>query len=372
MPRTRSRSSASASPAVPRASASSARARLRVAGQLLLGQRRGSCRARRAGPGRRRAGRARCGAARRPGCRRSRPATRSAARPAARAGSSPRPTAATGSSDACARIAIAGGSHQKIRSRMPSTMPTIAKNSPTVPLSSSHQVSRQRAGSRNSARNRTSRLPVGGAGRATRSAAGRRPGRSSGGAGRRSAGRSTCANSTIGTPTHTVDQRDAGDDEDEQHEAHGRQPGGGAGPQQQPQSRRESVGHASILTHRGAVDGGENPTIGRGPAPVFRRAGLGNVDERQNPDVPRKAPPCPNTPRNRARPVTVRVARWSATHPWRAIALWLVFVAACVAVGSALGLQQADRPRHRPSASPGRPRTGCTTPASSRPTPRTS
>jgi len=32
------------------------------------------------------------------------------------------------------------------------------------------------------------------------------------------------------------------------------------------------------------------------------------------------------------RPVTVRVARWSATHPWRAIALWLVFVVSCIAV----------------------------------------
>src|SRR5690348_2774900 len=37
---------------------------------------------------------------------------------------------------------------------------------------------------------------------------------------------------------------------------------------------------------------------------------------------------------------TVRVARWSATHPWRAVALWLVFVAACIAVGSAVGLRQ--------------------------------
>ncbi len=41
------------------------------------------------------------------------------------------------------------------------------------------------------------------------------------------------------------------------------------------------------------------------------------------------------------RPATVRVARWSATHPWRAVALWLAFVAACVAVGSLSGLHQA-------------------------------
>jgi RND superfamily putative drug exporter len=41
-----------------------------------------------------------------------------------------------------------------------------------------------------------------------------------------------------------------------------------------------------------------------------------------------------------SRPVTVRVARWSATHPWRAIALWLVFVAASVAVGSSMGLHK--------------------------------
>jgi RND superfamily putative drug exporter len=34
---------------------------------------------------------------------------------------------------------------------------------------------------------------------------------------------------------------------------------------------------------------------------------------------------------------TVRIARYSATHPWRAVALWLVFVAACIAVGGAIG-----------------------------------
>jgi putative drug exporter of the RND superfamily len=35
--------------------------------------------------------------------------------------------------------------------------------------------------------------------------------------------------------------------------------------------------------------------------------------------------------------VTVRIARWSATHPWRAMALWLVFVAACIAAGNLAG-----------------------------------
>jgi RND superfamily putative drug exporter len=38
--------------------------------------------------------------------------------------------------------------------------------------------------------------------------------------------------------------------------------------------------------------------------------------------------------------VTVRVARWSATHPWRAIALWLAFVIASIAIGSSVGLNQ--------------------------------
>jgi RND superfamily putative drug exporter len=37
--------------------------------------------------------------------------------------------------------------------------------------------------------------------------------------------------------------------------------------------------------------------------------------------------------------MTVRVARWSALHPWRAIAFWLVFVAACIALGQAAGLK---------------------------------
>ena len=42
------------------------------------------------------------------------------------------------------------------------------------------------------------------------------------------------------------------------------------------------------------------------------------------------------------RPLTVRLARWSATHPWRAIALWLVFVTSCVAVGSVSGLRTVN------------------------------
>ncbi|MEH0840930.1 MMPL family transporter [Micromonospora sp. CPCC 205711] len=41
------------------------------------------------------------------------------------------------------------------------------------------------------------------------------------------------------------------------------------------------------------------------------------------------------------RPVTVRLARWSAEHPWRAIALWVVFVAVCFVGGNAAGLKEA-------------------------------
>lgn len=40
--------------------------------------------------------------------------------------------------------------------------------------------------------------------------------------------------------------------------------------------------------------------------------------------------------------VTVRAARWSATHPWRAMLLWLVFVAATVATASAVPIQEMD------------------------------
>jgi putative drug exporter of the RND superfamily len=42
------------------------------------------------------------------------------------------------------------------------------------------------------------------------------------------------------------------------------------------------------------------------------------------------------------RPITVRVARWSATHPWRAMGLWTLFVILCFAAGSAVGMRQAD------------------------------
>jgi len=45
--------------------------------------------------------------------------------------------------------------------------------------------------------------------------------------------------------------------------------------------------------------------------------------------------------RPRRRGATVRVARWSATHPGRAIALWLAFVAACFAIGQAAGTRKA-------------------------------
>jgi RND superfamily putative drug exporter len=42
------------------------------------------------------------------------------------------------------------------------------------------------------------------------------------------------------------------------------------------------------------------------------------------------------------RSVTVIVARWSATHPWRAIGLWVALVAAAVALMSSVPTQQAD------------------------------
>jgi putative drug exporter of the RND superfamily len=42
------------------------------------------------------------------------------------------------------------------------------------------------------------------------------------------------------------------------------------------------------------------------------------------------------------RPITVRVARWSAEHPWRAMAMWVAFVAVCFVGGNAAGLNQAD------------------------------
>ena len=41
------------------------------------------------------------------------------------------------------------------------------------------------------------------------------------------------------------------------------------------------------------------------------------------------------------RPVTVRMARWSAEHPWRAIALWVVFVAVCFVGGNMAGTHKA-------------------------------
>ncbi|TDO35701.1 RND superfamily putative drug exporter [Kribbella sp. VKM Ac-2527] len=39
--------------------------------------------------------------------------------------------------------------------------------------------------------------------------------------------------------------------------------------------------------------------------------------------------------------LTVRMARWSATHPWRAIGMWVVVVAACFALGSMTGTKES-------------------------------
>ncbi|WP_371404352.1 MMPL family transporter [Kribbella sp. NBC_00662] len=39
--------------------------------------------------------------------------------------------------------------------------------------------------------------------------------------------------------------------------------------------------------------------------------------------------------------ITVRAARWSATHPWRAIGMWVVVVAACFALGSITGTKES-------------------------------
>ena len=43
----------------------------------------------------------------------------------------------------------------------------------------------------------------------------------------------------------------------------------------------------------------------------------------------------------RRQPATVRMARWSATHPWRAIGMWVVFVAVCFAAGGWAGTNEA-------------------------------
>ncbi|MER0246088.1 MMPL family transporter [Streptomyces sp. HSW2009] len=44
----------------------------------------------------------------------------------------------------------------------------------------------------------------------------------------------------------------------------------------------------------------------------------------------------------RKKPATVRIARWSATHPWSAIGLWAVFVALCLFLGGAVGSNKLD------------------------------
>ncbi|WP_327428726.1 MMPL family transporter [Streptomyces sp. NBC_01236] len=44
---------------------------------------------------------------------------------------------------------------------------------------------------------------------------------------------------------------------------------------------------------------------------------------------------------------TVRAARWSARHPWRAVLGWLVFVVLCLGIGSAVGVNSAKTADYR-------------------------
>ncbi|GAA1673016.1 MMPL family transporter [Glycomyces endophyticus] len=43
----------------------------------------------------------------------------------------------------------------------------------------------------------------------------------------------------------------------------------------------------------------------------------------------------------RRRPATVRIAAWSATHPWKAIGAWVLFVAVCFGAGAVAGTERA-------------------------------
>ncbi|MEU2713579.1 MMPL family transporter [Streptomyces sp. NPDC007205] len=45
--------------------------------------------------------------------------------------------------------------------------------------------------------------------------------------------------------------------------------------------------------------------------------------------------------------LTVRMARWSAGHPWRALVGWLLFMALCLGVGSAVGTDSAKTADYR-------------------------
>jgi RND superfamily putative drug exporter len=40
--------------------------------------------------------------------------------------------------------------------------------------------------------------------------------------------------------------------------------------------------------------------------------------------------------------MTVRIARWSATHPWSAMGIWTAFVLICIAIGTVVGTKEAD------------------------------
>ncbi len=123
----------------------------------------------------------------------------------------------------------------------------------------------------------------------------------------------------IGTPTQTVIKAALVTARHEQHEARGGHRRRGKGPPEELEAGRESLGHRSILTHRCIDAGGENSTITGGPDPVSSAGGDGSVVSVGTSHASKGTVVSQNADL-RARPVTVRLARWSATHPWRAIA----------------------------------------------------
>ena len=51
-------------------------------------------------------------------------------------------------------------------------------------------------------------------------------------------------------------------------------------------------------------------------------------------------PPDPTDAERQAAGATLRVARWSARHPWSAMGAWVAFVVVCLVVGGMVGVRQ--------------------------------
>ena len=137
---------------------------------------------------------------------------------------------------------------------------------------------------------------------------------------------------------------------DEQHQrGHGEQELGSGvrGQAKAPYLCHPSDLHRTSVADASPPDSGLSPTLIRVLPLLIRAPDLSTLDESRKRNDSR-SPPCHLTCTAQLhRPVALRAARWSATHPWRAIGAWFAFVVIAVALAALVPTKQTTDADYR-------------------------